>query len=237
MVIDEGRVSLGGTPESAALRRDGDPGIRHDGVSLNPENPAAGDAVSEPASATSANLPPPSPVDDGPPPVQFSLKSLLVLTSLLGAAFAVVSRLSLLGAVAMAWLLLLMAAHVSGNAWGSRATAFSPRRHRRSSEASSERGGPLACAPQTHLGSQGALGLSMAVMVAVGAVIGAVVGLGLIWWHNHGGLGPTEIALGLFSSAVIGAFLTFLTCSCLKVASKAFRQASDSAGKQGNTRA
>jgi hypothetical protein len=201
---------------------------------LNSQHSTAGDEASEPVSPAIADVRPPLSVDDGPPPVQFSLKSLLVLTTLICAAFAVVARLSLLGAVAMVWLLLLAAAHVSGNAWGSRATARSSNRHR--SGAMKPPGGePLTCAPQTHLGSQAALGLSVAVMVGAGALIGSVVGLALIWRHNDGGLGSTGILLALFSSAVIGAFLTFLTCSCLKVAAKAFRQASRSAGKQGNT--
>jgi hypothetical protein len=173
------------------------------------------------------------PDDDGPPPLQFSLKTLFVLTTLACAAFAVVSRLSMLGAVALVWLLLLMGAHVSGNAWGSRATARSTRRHKPGAEGAGNPG-PLACAPQTHLGRQATLGLSMAVMVGVGAVIGSVVGLALIWRHNHGGLEPTGILLGAFSSAVIGAFLSFLACSCLKVSAKAIRQASSHAGKHGN---
>jgi hypothetical protein len=173
------------------------------------------------------------PGDDGPPPLQFSLKTLLVLTTLACAAFAVVSRLSMLGAVALVWLLMLMAAHVSGNAWGSRATARSTRFRKPGTDGAGNPG-LLACAPQTHLGRQATLGLSMAVMVGVGAAIGSVVGLALIWRHNHGGLGPTGILMGAFSSAVIGAFLSFLACSCLKVSAKAIRQAAGHAGKHGN---
>jgi hypothetical protein len=188
----------------------------------------------QPVVADVPQLPPAG--EDGPSPIQFSLKSLLVLTTLSCAAFAVVSRLSLLAAVAMVWLLLLLAAHVLGNAWGSRATARSTRRHRPNPQLSAAAGGmPPAFAPRTHLGTQATLGLSMAVMVGVGAALGAVVGLALIWRHNHGGLGPTGILLGSFSSGVIGAFLSFLTCSCLKVSAKAWRQAARSAGKQGNS--
>jgi hypothetical protein len=186
-------------------------------------------------SAENAPSPPLEIGDDGPAPVQFSLKSLFVITTLLCAAFAVVARLSLLGAVAMVWMLVLLAAHVSGNAWGSRATA----RATRSSRFGLPPGGefaaePLTYAPQTHLGSQASLGLRTAMVVGVGAAVGSVVGLALIWRHNRGGLGPTGMVLGAFSSAVIGAFLTFLASSFLKIFAKAFRQAADSAGKQGN---
>jgi hypothetical protein len=209
---------------------------RRDGANLIPDESAANDDNSELRSAEIPALPSVEPEDDDLPPIQFGLKSLLVWTTLACAAFAVVSRLSMLGAVALVWLFLLMAAHVSGNAWGSRATARSTRRHLAGTGdravAGTVRRLPPPCAPQTHLGLQAKLGHGMAVMVAIGAVIGAGLGLSLIWRHNQGGLGPTGVLMGAFSSAGIGAFLSFLAFSCLKVASKALRQAAGSSAEK-----
>jgi len=206
---------------------------RRDGANLISDHPAVNSDVSE---LRTAKIPVTQAIEDevdGPPPIQFSLKSLLVLTTLACAAFAVVSRLSLLGAVALVWLMLLMAAHVSGNAWGSRATARSTRRHLPHAGGTAAAGTgdvvPPPCAPQTHLGMQATLGHGMAVMVGVGAVIAAGVGLLLIWRHNQGGLGPTGVLMGALSSAGIGAFLSFLGCSCLKISVKALRQAAGNA--------
>jgi len=202
---------------------------------LNPEDTIAEREIFERRSAESVKSPLPQAGDEGLPPVQFSLKALLVLTTLLCAAFAVVARLSLLGAVAMVWMLLLLVAHVSGNVWGSRAAARATRNQRSGTRTLGSDPAPPVCAPQTHLGSQATLGLSMAVVVGAGAAVGSIVGLSLIWRHNQGGLGATGIVMGAFSSAVIGAFLTFLSASFLKISAKAWRQAARSAGKHGNT--
>jgi hypothetical protein len=170
--------------------------------------------------------------DAGPPPVQYRLKTLLALTAVMSLTFATMGRLSVVWAVALAWFLLLFAAHVAASAVQTRATEHTSSRLRRQA-IGAPAAPPLdmrtACAPTTRLGSQTRLGLGMAMIVGVGAMIGCGVGTSLIFFHNRGELGPPAFLLAAISSTGIGAFLSFLAGTCAKATSKAFREATTSA--------
>lgn len=182
--------------------------------------------------ATTVEPPRPESHDVGPPPIQFRLKTMLAVTAAVSLAFAAMGRLSAVWAAAIAWFLLLIAAHMAASAMQTRATDHASSRLRRKPGPAREAERfdlQQACAPTTRLGSQARLGLGMAVTVGIGAAIGCVVGTTLIFFHNHGELGLPAFLLAAVSSTGIGAFLSFLAGTCANVISKAFREATTSA--------
>jgi hypothetical protein len=168
----------------------------------------------------------------GPPPLQFRLKTLFVVLSLLSVLFAVLTRVSLVWRVAVVWFALLVAAHVVANAMGTHAAASAPMRlpRTRDDEMPGADGDLRAAfAPTTQLGSRAQFGIRFGAIVLIGAAIGCAVGTALVTLHNAGRLGWPALALAACSSAGIGAFLTFLAAGCAKVAARAMRQAASHA--------
>lgn len=180
--------------------------------------------------------------DDGPAPLQFRLKTLLVVTAVAAAIFAAMQRLSAVWSAALLWAALLVAAHVVANALGTHAAARSPTLARRRAMLaddpdageehvlrSMEQDPRSALVPTTRLGGSAGHGMVLATIVVLGATIGSIVGTILIWHHNDGRLDGPRFMLAAFSSAVIGAFLTFLSATCFHVATRAWREASRTA--------
>ncbi|MGC3968527.1 MAG: hypothetical protein QM775_14450 [Pirellulales bacterium] len=180
--------------------------------------------------------------DVGPAPLQFRLKTLLFVTAVAALLFAAMLRLSALWSAALLWTVLLVAGHVVANALGTRATARSPTLARRRAVLdfdvdageqhvlrSMEHDPRSAVVPTTRLGGNAGHGLVLATVVLLGATIGSVVGTILIWRHNDGRLDWSSFLLAALSSAVIGAFLTFLSATCFHVATRAWREASHTA--------
>ncbi|MBA4017938.1 MAG: hypothetical protein C0483_12240 [Pirellula sp.] len=178
-----------------------------------------------------------------PAPLQFRLKTLLILMGLAAGLFAALQRVSApLGAV-LIWSVLLVAAHVTASALGTHSTARAPTFARRRA-ANAERGldaadgetrferqalesdPQAAIVPTTRLGGSAANRSAVQNVIVFGAGVGSVVGTTLIWRHNHGGLDWSSFLLAACSSAVIGAFLTFLSATCFHVTSRAWREAS-----------
>ncbi|MCE9605599.1 MAG: hypothetical protein K8U03_11960 [Planctomycetia bacterium] len=175
-------------------------------------------------------------LDPGPPPIQFRLKTLLATMMLAAILFAVLSRVGGVWAAIVIWVSLLVAGHVLGNALGSRATAYVSGRRRRDEAPPIPAGQPVdargAAAPTTTLGTNGALGMRLAMIVAGGGVCGSIIGTSLVWIHNDRTLAWPALGLAAFSSAIIGAFLCFLAASCLQVTAKAWRAAERHSTKQ-----
>lgn len=170
--------------------------------------------------------------DIGPPPLQFKLKSLLVVLSLTAVVFALVGRLSFVWGAALVWLLLLIAAHMAANAMGTHATAMAPSRSRRAADqpaGTDDVDIRNVVAPTTQLGHRARLGVPLFVVIGCGSLVGSIVGTTLIVLHNDGRVGWSGIVLAAISSAGIGAFLTFLAGSCAKVTTRALREATHQA--------
>jgi len=181
-----------------------------------------------PVASQVVGLEPPRP-DYGPPPLQFRLKSLLVLTTLLCGVFAVAAKVNGVLLAAMVWILLLAAAHMAASALGTRAVNHAPSRRFATDDLqpTAEPYDPRsACAPTTRLGNNHQLGLSLWVATVAGSAVGCVVGTTLVVLHHGGRPAWPALLLAAVSSAGIGAFLSFLLGSCANVTSRAWREAS-----------
>lgn len=187
--------------------------------------------------------------DAGPAPLQFRLKTLLILTALAAGLFAALQRVSApLGAV-LIWSVLLVAVHVAANALGTHSAAQAPTFARRRvantgleaddadgesrfEQQSLESDPQAAIVPTTRLGGNAAHGTAIQHVIVFGAAVGSIVGTTLIWRHNRDGLDWSSFLLAACSSAVIGAFLTFLSATCFHVASRAWQEAARHASSQ-----
>ncbi len=194
----------------------------------------------EPVSTTPADEPRPveagarsaDGAEDGPPPIQFRLTSLLTFITVVAVMFAAVIRLGAVWGTALAWGALLVGAHVAATAWGTRAGARTSRpRTDHAAGAPGDAAARNAVEPTTRLGNNHRLGFSMFLIVGFGAVTGAVVGTTLVWTHRAGGLGPSAAVVACSASAVIGGFLCFLAGSCIQVFARAWHEAARHAGK------
>lgn len=198
----------------------------HDPHSMPACDERAAARTSQPQVATAAHVAPRSDdADEGPPPIQFRLTSFLAAMTVVGALFALISRVNAVWGAALVWLALLAGAHVAATVWGSTATARSSRRKAAESAHRTPVDAQSAVVPTTRLGDNHRLGVSLVVIVGIGAVVGAVVGTALVWTHRAGGLGPSATIIAGIASAVIGGFLCFLAGSCVQVSARAWHEA------------
>jgi MFS family permease len=162
---------------------------------------------------------------------RFSLRTLLLVVTLLSILFAVMSALDQIYSVILVWALLLVAAHVAANAWGTR--------QRRLDEAAGPADGAAAhlvqrtgaatihaaLAPATRLGERMRIDRYMIAVTCLGACAGGIAG-GMIlerqYWQTAS---LAAIVFGACSSAVLGGFFGFLVSSFLRVALKALHEA------------
>lgn len=164
------------------------------------------------------------------PRFQYGLKGLFLLTTAFAGLTALASMISTVALVAVVWFLLLVLAHVAGNAWG--------RRQQREARAPSEldEGPPppteVAAAWQrprdVSLGRRVDFGRSMFFTVTVAAAAGLAAGAlfvlcgGMPRWNAYG------LVVASFSAAVLGGVLGFLLSGCLRVLAQALAEATDS---------
>ena len=168
-------------------------------------------------------------------PFQFGLRAMFVGVALLSVLFAIMGIVGPVWSTFIVWFLLLLAAHVSGNVWGTRKTL------RRiddtsdgglkgpPSDAAAVTDMPAVCAlPGLHRGTRlresTRLGWPMIVSTAIGIVGGGALGATLLWL-SRGGADYTGVVLGSLSSAVVGGFLGFLASSFLAVGLNAWQEA------------
>lgn len=201
---------LPGTPERSAVDAEPTPGtvIPDSGAA---EAPRAESALAEAPSAEGAA-----------PPFQFRLRTLLGLVAAVGGLCAVLVNIGPLWSTLVLWTGLLVAAHVAGNACGTKRTSAGPTRTQ-----------PLLGSVRrslnlraTRLRQRNGPGPLMLVGVGVGALTGGVIGTVVLWavyWEAFG-LGP--VGVGGASSAVVGGFLGFLSASFVEVAGRAWQEAS-----------
>jgi hypothetical protein len=171
---------------------------------------------------------------------QFSLRTLFVVVTICGGVFAIMSVIGALWSTALAWLLVLIAAHVAGNAWGTRAR-IRPRPVDEVVKGLSlaDRARQLPNGPVTPLRGQYRIGRLMLAVSGLGVAIGTVAGGYLLFLANWDALRAAQwpprlmvgIALGGASAGVIGGFLGFLASSFLQVTGSAWREATREAGR------
>lgn len=158
--------------------------------------------------------------------LRFKLRTLLLAVAVLSAMLAIAVRVGPVWSLAIGWTLLLVAAHVVGNAFGTKAVENSPSRDELgdSSEGSTS-SGPVEFAPATRLHRSTRLGWLTFLLTAVGAIIGGVIGtVGLIAAYAEQGA-YVGIALGIVCAAALGGFFGFLGATSLGMTLRAWNEA------------
>ncbi len=158
-------------------------------------------------------------------PFQFGLRSLFIGIALLGMLLAIMVRLDPVWSAALAWMLLLVAAHVAGNFWGTRSRATRPPAPTADDTACAVANAPIEYAPATRLRGCSRLTRGMLATALVCATLGAIGGTTTILFlyrHTVSYLGTTIASV---SGAALGAMLGFLASSFLGIGSRAFREA------------
>jgi hypothetical protein len=157
-----------------------------------------------------------------PERLQFHLRTLLGMIAAAGALFALLSAIGPIWSTVVVWASMLVAAHVLGNACGAKRTGDSPMSRPLLPPADRI----LLNIRATCLRDRQGPGLMMLVGIALGAIVGGLVGTSVLWavyWEQFG-VGP--VSVGGASSAVVGGFLGFLAASFMNVASRAWQEAS-----------
>jgi hypothetical protein len=135
--------------------------------------------------------------------------------------FAVLSHLGPLCSAVVIWGVVLVAAHVAGNACGTQRTGAAPQRRAALP--------PVARAiwemRATRLRQHHGPGLSMFVGILLGAAAGGLVGTLALWGVYREQFGAGPVGVGGVSSAVVGGFLGFLAASFLQVTKRAWQEA------------
>lgn len=164
---------------------------------------------------------------------RFTLRTLLVVVTLLSGLFALLGMLGTTYSVILIWSMLLVAAHVAANAWGTRQRrldAAAGGRDEQGVEKESLVGVAAiqaALVPATRLRERIGIDRYMIAVTCLGAFAGGMVG-GMIlerqYWQTAG---FEAILFGACSSAVLGGFLGFLVSSFLRVAFQALHEATN----------
>ncbi len=164
---------------------------------------------------------------------QFRLRTLLIAVAVLSALMAIAVRIGPVWSLAIFWTALLIAAHVLGNAWGSRGTAHTSARLRAGThDDEPPETGPIEYAPTTRLHRSGGIGWSTILLTALGALAGGGAGGSLlIATYAEQGV-YIGIALGTLCAAILGGFLGFLTATSLGMTLRAWREAVEQDGKK-----
>jgi len=161
-------------------------------------------------------------------PLQFSIRTMLLAVAAAGGLFAVMGAVGPLWSVVLCWFLLLAAAHVAGNAQGTRL-----RRHTADPTQSAEippflavvqRRNQPACAPTTLLGQRRFLSRPLW-LAATFAGCGGLAAGGLLTLLYFGRVGLSGVAVGAVSVAVLSGFGAYLSASLLEVAMAAIGEA------------
>lgn len=159
---------------------------------------------------------------------RFSLRTMLVVVALLSMLFALMSVLETVYSVILIWSLLLVAAHVAANAWGTRQRRLNEATGLATDPAPQRAGTEIihaALAPATRLRERMGIDRYMIAVTCLGAAAGGIAG-GMIlerqYWQTAG---LAAILFGAGSSAVLGGFFGFLVSSFLRVTLKALHEA------------
>ena len=169
-------------------------------------------------------------------PPQFTLRTLILLMTLLAVLFALVNVVHPLVLAGLILLALLIAAHITGNALGTRLREIGSRpvdEEGRDLPPQAFRGDVSQdeFAPPTKLAQRLPLGLPVFIVTVVGTVLGGVGG-GL-WGTLAGGASPWfHIAIGAIAFSVLGCLGSFALFSFCQVLLGAYWQAMQQAAKE-----
>ena len=158
-------------------------------------------------------------------PPQFSLRTLFWLIAAFSALFAAMTAVGMVWSLLLLMFVALVVAHVLGNAIGTRLRNEATRRSDQSPPhgefARTQAASPIfrrAETPVTPLRERRPLGQMLFVFVAAGGVIGAMLGrfaLTHIQWQPPA---VSDVVVGIFSCAVLGAIAGFMASTFFKVA-------------------
>jgi fatty acid desaturase len=159
---------------------------------------------------------------------QFRLRTLLLLMAVCGALFALVQAIGMLMSLVLLVAIGLVAAHVIGNALGTRLRGEAARRS--SMDEATEEPPPVSgTVPMRPIASKltehRRLPRRLLAIAGIWAVMGGIVGGGLITAFAWQDITVAGVALGIGSSAVLGGLAGFLASSFFTVARAAWREA------------
>ncbi|HEY2893109.1 MAG TPA: hypothetical protein VGJ16_02810, partial [Pirellulales bacterium] len=168
-------------------------------------------------------------------PPQFGLRTLLLLVTACGVLLALRQWFSL-SPIAIAALLLFALSiffHVAGNVIGTRLRSIGDEADARETEtlAATRRLEPRDFAPVTHLSQRHNLGITIVVVVSVGAVLGGAGGGIWTWLASPGHVGLSNVAVGVVAFGILGALAAFGTVAFAQVMLGAMWQAMNSPQK------
>jgi hypothetical protein len=165
----------------------------------------------------------------GEQPWQFRVRTTLIVLVAASVLFTILRMVGILWSVIVVWMLLLVAAHVIANAWGTR------QRSRRASQravtdiAASQRSIDAEfkeqLAPATRLRKNTNSGWLTLACTVVGIVVGGSSGtlaLASLYYHK---IDNQAVALGGVSAAVIGGLAGFLLATFTRIAAYAWHEA------------
>jgi len=162
----------------------------------------------------------------GPP--RFTLRALLVVVTLAGCLFGLMTALGGVWSMAILMFLCLIAAHVAGNSLGTRLRDRASRRTTDELRLPSSNPAPasvkLEVAAPHSLNQRVRLNRLTPVMTAGGALAGGALG-GMLSAGVYPEAGAAAVGLGVISAAVLGAFAGFAASSFFSVARAALGEA------------
>ncbi len=177
-------------------------------------------------------LEPPNVPPNAPPrrPPQFGLRTLLGVMALFSGVFALFHAAGAVSTVALVWLLILVAAHVTANVWGTqqRRDAETAARDEPPQYASPA---PPPQVPATRLRRKTRLGRMTLAATFAGVAAGCLLGFRGMHGLGVDRIGYAGLLLGTISSAVIGGFVAFLGGSFLRIAGGALHEAQQERAK------
>ena len=159
----------------------------------------------------------------------FRLSTLMIVMAITCMGLALMKVVSPFLSGLAVLLLLLVFAHVLGNALGTQLRQSS--RHAQPLSLDDDIPTPgnvrdtRILAPQTRLSHRSRLGLGTKIMTGIGAVLGAIGGGWLLWWSMKGETSTPAMGLGVVSCGVLGGFVGFAVSSLLGVLGGAVVQA------------
>ncbi len=165
----------------------------------------------------------------GARPLQFGLRTLFLGVTAMCALLALMGAAGGFWSVMITWFLILVAIHVSANAWGTKAAGGDhPRVEDDDPPPRIPRGGMTASArsmPTAHLRERTPIGKPMLVITAIGALAGGTLGTAALAAEYWARSGLAAMSVGGLSSAVLGGFVGFLASSFVDAGARAWSEA------------
>jgi hypothetical protein len=158
-------------------------------------------------------------------PPQFHLRTLMIVTAACASLFALFSVVSVLVSTFVVFFLVLIAAHVVGNAVGTRLRDGATQRPFSSEQQARTITRPQQTNQPQRLRESTAVDRRTMVYSAVGAIAGGTLGGVILSAVNWSNITPPAVILATGSSAILGGLATFLATCFLTTIRCALREA------------